>query len=67
MTSNGDGMKLFKVAERRWAAFTKDGDYIDTLDYEDAKPLILRPEARRQFLTEHGIEAPGIATQTPEA
>jgi len=49
------GLQIFKVAERRYALFTDAGDFLAVLDYEDARPLLLRPEARRAFLAEHGI------------
>ncbi len=61
MTKNDerpDRMKLLQVADRRWAAFTVDGEYLATLDYEDARPLILFPAARAEFLAQH---APGPA------
>ena len=52
-----DGMQLFRVADRRWAAFTEAGDFLAVLDYDQARPLLFRPEARRRFLAEHGIQA----------
>lgn len=35
---------------------TGAGDFIDVLDYDAARPLLFRPEARRQFLAEHGYQ-----------
>jgi hypothetical protein len=52
-----DGMQIFRVADRRWAAFTEAGDFLAVLDYDQAQPLIFRPEARRQFLAEHSNQA----------
>jgi hypothetical protein len=52
-----DGMKIFHVAERRWAAFTADGDFIAVLSYDEARPLLFRPAARRLFLAEHTDQA----------
>ena len=48
-----DGMQIFRVGDRRWAVFSEVGDFIAVLDYDQAQPLIFRPEARRQFLAEH--------------
>ena len=56
-----DGMQIFHVAERRWAAFTAVGDFIAVLDYDQARPLLFRPEARRQFLAEHGYQVNGAS------
>jgi len=50
------GLKIFKVAARRYAMFTDAGDFLAVMDYEDARPLLFRPEARRAFLAEHGIQ-----------
>jgi hypothetical protein len=52
-----DGMRIFRVADRRWAAFTEAGDFLAVLDYDQAQPLIFRPEARRRFLAEHTDQA----------
>ena len=51
------GLQIFKVAERRYAMFTEAGDFLAVMDYEDAKPLLFRPAARRAFLAEHDIKA----------
>ena len=48
-----DNLNLFKVAPRRYAAFTKAGDYLQTLDYDDARPLMFCPKSRAAFLKFH--------------
>jgi hypothetical protein len=52
-----DELQLFKVADRRYAAFTTAGDFLAVMDYDQARPLLFKPEARRQFLAEHGDQA----------
>lgn len=49
-------LKIFKAAKDKWAIFTVTGDYLETLTYEDARPLIARPAARAEYLEAHGIE-----------
>lgn len=52
-----DGMQVFGLNGGKYAFFTADGDFIAVLDSADARPLILRPAARRQFLAEHSSQA----------
>jgi hypothetical protein len=54
-----DELRLFKVAPRRYAAFTTAGDFLAVMDYDQARPLLFKPEARRRFLAEHGYQAGG--------
>jgi hypothetical protein len=52
-----DRLQIFKVADRRYAAFTTAGDFLAVMDYDQARPLLFKPEARRQFLAEHTDQA----------
>lgn len=50
-------LKIFRAAKDKWAIFTLTGDYLETLTYEQARPLIARPEARAEYLEKHGVTA----------
>jgi hypothetical protein len=51
-----DELRIFHVGNRHYGIF-HDGVYLATVDYETAKPLMLRPAARRLFLAEHTDQA----------
>jgi hypothetical protein len=49
-----DDLKIFHVGHRRYGLFYA-GEYVDTLDFEQAQPLMLLPSARREFLAARGL------------
>lgn len=56
MNKNTEGLRI-KLADRKagtWRIYY-DGKLLDTLDQPDATPLIVKPAARAEFLTKHGV------------
>lgn len=50
-----ESLKIYRAAKDKWAIFTVTGDYLETLTYDEARPLIARPRARAEYLEAHGI------------
>ena len=50
MNGNGAHLRFFHVVDGKWAIFTYEGDYVETVDYATARPLITLPEARAEYL-----------------
>jgi len=46
-------LKIHKVVDDKYAIFTAAGDYVETVGYDQAKPLILYPSKRAQYLRRH--------------
>lgn len=50
MTHGEPHLKIHKVTPGKYAVFTTSGDYIDTVPYDEVKPLLLHPKERAEYL-----------------